>query len=592
MKLLRVLLLSFLLCALSSRAEDEGSEEESKEDTKEASDETDNDSEEQEKTDELTEEKDVLLLHDKNFARALNESKYLLVEFYAPWCGHCRALEPIYAEVAGQLKNESSPVRLAKVDATEEKELAEEFNVDSFPTLKFFKDGNRLDVTEFTGKRTAKGIVQWLQRRLGPSATLLKKAKDVKNLLDAHDVVVVGFFEDLEGEEAKVFYDVAMDTVSLNFGITSSPEVFKKYDVKKDTVVLFKKFDDKRADMPLPEDSKLDKDDLITFIKNNSLELVITFSEENADKIFASKIHNHILLFINTTIESHNALLDDYRAAAAEFKGKVLFIKIDVNGEVSHVMKYFGISASDAPVLRLINTDTVKKYAMEEEVIDKETLTNFCQDVLDGKIKPHLMSQEIPEDWDKNPVKVLVGKNFEQVAFDETKNVFVEFYAPWCGHCKELAPVWEKLAEKYKNHENIIIANMDATANEVEEVSVQGFPTLKFFPAGTERKVVDYNGKRDLETFSKFLDNGGVLPEEEEEDEDDSKPEDEDEDDSKPEDEDEDDSKPEDDDEDDSKPEDEDEDKDQKDSDEDEVSNETTEDSDKTSNESSSKDEL
>ncbi|KAI5616123.1 protein disulfide-isomerase A2 precursor [Silurus asotus] len=510
MKPARVLI--FALFLLSSRAEPQEAEEPESHITTEA--------EENEKTDEITEEKDVLILHEKNFARALSENKYLLVEFYAPWCRHCQALEPVYAEAAALLKNDSSPARLAKVDATAEKELAKEFEVSSFPTLKLFTEGRRQNSTEFTGKRNVKRILQWLQRRMGPSVAVLQDSTHTQELLDTHSVVILGFFQDLEGEKAKLFKDLTLDMVEFNFGITNSPELFQKYNIEKEAIVLFKKFDDRRTDMPLSAEDNLDKDELVSFIQSNSLQLVIEFNEENGDKIFSNKVHNHLLLFLNTSTETHSALLDHYRAAARDFKEKasfcvILFVTIDITTDVSHVLNYFGVSASEAPALRLINTDTLKKFSMAETTINKDTLKTFCQDVLDGKIKPHLKSEDIPEDWDKNPVKVLVGKNFKHVVFDETKNIFVEFYAPWCGHCKELAPEWEKLGEKYKDHENIIIAKMDATANDVEEVTVEGYPTLKYFPAGNERKVIDYNGKRDLETFVKFLDNGGVMPEEE-----------------------------------------------------------------------------
>lgn len=99
------------------------------------------------------EEKDVVVLNEGNFSGFIESNKYVMVEFYAPWCGHCKALAPEYAAAATELKGAADieKVALAKVDATQESELAEQFEVQGFPTVLFFIDEEHVP---YTGQRS------------------------------------------------------------------------------------------------------------------------------------------------------------------------------------------------------------------------------------------------------------------------------------------------------------------------------------------------------------------------------------------------------------------------------------------------------
>uniref|UniRef100_G3UCF5 protein disulfide-isomerase n=1 Tax=Loxodonta africana TaxID=9785 RepID=G3UCF5_LOXAF len=424
------------------------------------------------------EEDGVLVLSGHTLGLALQTHLALLVEFYAPWCGHCKALAPEYSKVATLLATESVRATLAKVDGTAEPELTQKFGVTRYPTLKLFQDGNRTHPEEYTGPWETEGITKWLKQHL-------EDEKGAQALIDTQDVVVIGFF-DLQDEDMVTFLALAQDALDLTFGLTNRPQLFQKFGLTKDTVVLFKKFDEGWADFPVDKEFCLDQGHLSCFLPTHSMHLVMGFNSQTSPKIFA-RILNHLLLFINQTLASHRALLVGFGEVAPPFQGQVLFVVVDVDVDNDHVLQYCGLRAQEASTLYFINIATTKKYVPQGGgLVTLAAVLAFCHSVLNGEVKPYRLSQEIPPDWDQRPVKTM-GKNFEQVAFNETKNMFVKLYTTWCTHCKEMAATWEALAEKYSDCQDIITAELDATANE-RAFAVHGFPTLKYFLAGPGRK--------------------------------------------------------------------------------------------------------
>lgn len=421
----------------------------------------------------------------------------------APWCGHCKTLAPEYASAAKTLADKDSNVKLGKVDATENTNLAEEYGVRGYPTLKFFRNGSPI---EYTGGRQSDDIVNWLSKKTGPPAVVLESVEAAEKFIADNSVVVIGFFKDQESAEAKTFLAVANAVDEYPFGITSDEAVYAKYEAKCGAIILFKSFDEGKAIY----DGEKTEAAIKQFVTVQSMPLIVEFNHDSAQKIFGGEIKSHLLMFLSKEAGHIEKIANPSKEVAKDFRDKVLFVSINADEEDhQRILEFFGMKKDEIPAMRLIKLEEdMAKYKPSNDDLTVDAIRTFVQSFLDNKLKQHLLSQELPEDWDKTSVLTLVSSNFDEVVFNKDNDVLVEFYAPWCGHCKQLAPIFDQLGDKFKDNKNIVVAKIDATANELEHTKITSFPTLKFYKKG-DNSVVDYNGERTLEGFTKFLESGG-----------------------------------------------------------------------------------
>ncbi|XP_054286310.1 protein disulfide-isomerase-like [Macrosteles quadrilineatus] len=472
---------------------------------------------------EITEDEGVLVLTKANFQQALSENEFLLVEFYAPWCGHCKALAPEYVKAAESLKKAGSPIRLAKVDATQEPELSEEHGVRGYPTLKFFKNSNPVP---YSGGRSANDIVSWLTKKTGPPAKVIESLEDAKAFVDSADVTIVGFFKDDSSDLAKAFNGVADALDDYVFAITSNADFAKEHGIEDEQIVLFKKFDDGKS----VYEGKAEVDAVKKFVQTESLPLVVEFNHDTAQKIFGGDIKSHLLLFLSKAAGHYEDLLVNAKNVAAPFRDQILFVSINADEEDhGRILEFFGMKKDEVPSMRIIKLEEdMAKYKPANAELESDNIKSFVQDFLEGKLKQHLLSQDLPDDWDAKPVKTLVATNFDEIVFNKDKLVLVEFYAPWCGHCKQLSPIYDDLGKEFESRDDVVIAKIDSTANELEHTKITSFPTLKLYTKG-DNKAIEYSGERTLKGLTAFINSGGVegapgQAEAEEEDEDDDLP--------------------------------------------------------------------
>ncbi|KAL0907359.1 hypothetical protein M5K25_021763 [Dendrobium thyrsiflorum] len=451
-------------------------------------------------------EKDVVVLTEGNFSGFIEKNRHVMVEFYAPWCGHCQALAPEYAAAATALKAED--VVLAKIDATEENELAQKYDVQGFPTVYFFVDG---DHKPYPGQRAKDAIVTWIKKRIGPAVQNITTTEEAEKILASETKLVLGLFDSLVGADSLELAAASKLEDDVNFYQTVSPDVAALFHIdpkaKLPSLVLLKK----EAEKLTYFDGQFTKSAIIDFIFANKLPLVTTFTRETAPLIFESQIKKQLLLFAQS--KDSEKILSVFQEAAKLFKGKLIFVHVEMDNEDvgKPVSDYFGVTGDGPKLLAYSGNEDGRKYILDGEVTH-ENIKAFGEDYLEDKLKPFYKSDQIPETNDGD-VKIVVGNNFDEIVLDESKDVLLEIYAPWCGHCQALEPTYNKLAKHLRGIESLVIAKMDGTTNEHPRAKSDGFPTLLFFPAGNKSfDPITVDTERTVVAFYKFLKKNASIP--------------------------------------------------------------------------------
>lgn len=353
----------------------------------------------------------IALTYDTWDAEVTNSGTAVFVKFFAPWCGHCKKLAPVWNTLA-EMHNTRAPqlAKVANVDCTLERDLCTRHSITGYPSLVLFRGTMK---EHYDGGRSLEALDKYLTETLSKSRDSLAGTKT--------------------GGAAPSLY-----TNGLYVGTVS------------------------------------------------------TFSS-----LVASGFS--FVMFYAPWCGHSKRLLPTWEELAKSFQSSqgVHIVGVDCTAETVLCSQY-GIRAYPS-LFPFVNGNQGDKYTGARTL---EALATFVSSS-SGSAPPSTHTDSIAGIPREGHVLVLGEKTFTLGVSSGWS--FVKFYAPWCGHCKKMAPAWSDLAARYANSPDIKIAKVDCTESGslCADHGVKGYPTLLLFKNGVQ--VDKYTNGRDLQSFVSYI---------------------------------------------------------------------------------------
>lgn len=335
-----------------------------------------------------------------------------------------------------------------------------------------------------------------------PAVTQLK-LNDLEAFTKNDDVTVVGVFP-AGSKEAAAFNKVAESLRNDHSFASIEPGVY-----------MIKKFDEGFATF---KEKEVTEESLKKWVSAESIPLMSELTPENFSKYVATNLPMAYLFYEKEEMrKEYGPLVEEIMK---KYKGKISAVYID--GEKYHEHAKALALPVKWPGFVIHEMENDLKYPFSGKLTSDE-LGAFVEKYANNKLEPSYRSEDVPTK-DTEPVKTVVFKNWDDIVMDEKKDVLLELYAPWCGACKNLSPVYTSLANSYAAHsDKVVIAKMDATANDIPKnanIKLTKFPTIILFKAGAKKEQVPFEQPgRTVKDFAEFIAKHGgnkvvVTPEE------------------------------------------------------------------------------
>nr|XP_004654694.2 protein disulfide-isomerase TMX3 isoform X1 [Jaculus jaculus] len=321
----------------------------------------------------------------KGFVEELDESfkdtrkdDIWLVDFYAPWCGHCKKLEPIWNEVGLEMQNIGSPVKVGKMDATSYSSLASEFGVRGYPTIKLLKGDLAYN---YKGPRTKDDIIEFAHRVSGALVRPLPSQQMFGHVQKRHRV----FFVYIGGESPlkEKYIDAASELIVYTYFFSASEDVVPEYVTLKEmpAVLVFK-------DETYFVYDEYEDGDLSSWISRERFQNYLTmdgfllYELGDTGKLVAIAVIDEK----NTSLE-HTRLKSIIQEVARDYRDHFhrdfQFGHMDGNDYINTLL----MDELTVPTVVVLNTSNQQYFLLDRHIKDTSDMVEFINSILDGTVQ-------------------------------------------------------------------------------------------------------------------------------------------------------------------------------------------------------------